>query len=298
MNWKFTMSIPESILDVKLPKQKLKINPRAMQNFAAALNERNPRYYDDSLPEGILNHPCFPIVTTWPLFELFMPLLQEAGLSTQVMSSLVHFSEHLELHQPIQPKKRLVFSSQILGITKNPAGSELHLHVQAKTLKKNLVFDEYASVLFRKATFNFPESTLDDKPKSPLWKDTLDITGKKSMEFSPLLSFIYDGCTDIVFPIHTSKKFAQQVGLPNIIIQGSATFSKCICFLMNQYGVTDPRQVKNLGANFGAYVIPGENLTLEWKEIRENSSITQCTFRLVNGKGREAIRNGWISFST
>ena len=297
-NRNLTMSIPESILNVKLPVQKLKINPRAMQNFAAALDERNPRYYDDSLPEGILNHPCFPIVTTWPLFELFMPLLQEAGLSTQVMGSLVHFSEHLELHQPMQPKKRFVFSSRIRGITKNPAGSEMHLHVQAKTLKGNPVFDEYASVLFRKAKLNFLERPLDTKPKTPLWNDGPVITGKKSMEFSSLLPFIYDGCTNIIFPIHTSRKFAQQVGLPNIIVQGSATFSKCIGALMNHFDVTDPTQVKNLGAYFGAYVIPGENLTLEWKKVKESGSNTQCTFRLVNEKGKEAIRNGWITFTT
>lgn len=292
------MSIPESILKVKLPVQKLKIHPRAMQNFAAALNARNPLYYDDSLPEGIFNHPCFPIVTTWPLFELFMPLLQEAGLSSQVMGSLVHFSEHLELHRPMQPKKRLIFSSKIRGITKNPAGSEMHLHVQANTLKGDPVFDEYASVLFRKANLSFPERPLDIKPKSPLWNDVPDITGKISLEFSPLLPFIYDGCTDIVFPIHTSKKFAQQVGLPNIIVQGSASFSKCIGTLMDHYSVTDPREVKNLGANFGAYVIPGEKWILEWKKVKKISSNTQCTFRLVNEKGKEAIRNGWITFTT
>jgi hypothetical protein len=37
--------------------------------------------------------------------------------------------------------------------------------------------------------------------------------------------YVYDGCTNIYFPIHTSVGFARMVGLPDIILQGTATLA-------------------------------------------------------------------------
>ncbi|MHA1487548.1 MAG: MaoC/PaaZ C-terminal domain-containing protein, partial [Promethearchaeota archaeon] len=72
----------------------------------------------------------------------------------------------------------------------------------------------------------------------PVWK--------KSVYIDKLRSFVYDGCTDIVFPIHTSKKFAHFVGLPRIILQGTATLAFAVKEIINEESERDPNRVREI----------------------------------------------------
>ena len=38
-------------------------------NYAAALDDANPRYLDDSLPGGLVAPPMFAVAVTWPISE-------------------------------------------------------------------------------------------------------------------------------------------------------------------------------------------------------------------------------------
>jgi len=66
----------------------------------------------------------------------------------------------------------------------------------------------------------------------------------------PLAPFIYDGCTDIHFPIHTSRKFAHDVGLPGIIHQGTATLAYAARELVNREAGGNPALLKNTRLSF------------------------------------------------
>src|SRR5207237_10504272 len=54
----------------------LKVGPTAitadarwLMAYAAALGERDPRYYDTTAPDGPLVHPLFPVCYEWPLAQ-------------------------------------------------------------------------------------------------------------------------------------------------------------------------------------------------------------------------------------
>ena len=95
--------IPQSLLNFKIPESKIKIEARSLQNFVAAIGDANDIYYNDALPEGISSHPCYPVTTTWPLFEQMMPSLIQAGLSPHALNKLVHRGPLGPRFQSIEP---------------------------------------------------------------------------------------------------------------------------------------------------------------------------------------------------
>ncbi|MBW2624329.1 MAG: MaoC family dehydratase N-terminal domain-containing protein, partial [Deltaproteobacteria bacterium] len=50
-----------------LPERR--ITWRDTMNYAAAVGETNPRYFDDTLPEGIVAPPMFAIAVKWPAVD-------------------------------------------------------------------------------------------------------------------------------------------------------------------------------------------------------------------------------------
>ncbi len=43
------------------------VNARWIMNYAAAIGDTNPVYFNDERPEGIIAPPLFPVAVTWPI---------------------------------------------------------------------------------------------------------------------------------------------------------------------------------------------------------------------------------------
>ena len=97
--------------------------------------------------------------------------------------------------------------------------------------------------------------------------------------------FIYDGCTDIHFPIHTSRKFANDVGLPGIIHQGTATLAYAARELVNREARGNPALLKALACRFTGMVRPGS-------DDRTADSGMLVAFDVLNAEGKKAISDG------
>ncbi|MHA1744542.1 MAG: MaoC/PaaZ C-terminal domain-containing protein [Promethearchaeota archaeon] len=288
--------IPKTLLNFEIPESKIKIKTRSLQNFAAAIGDMNNVYYDDTLTGGIVAHPCYPLTTTWPIFEQMMPALVQAGLSPQALNKIVHYSENLIHHRPITPNMRLKIHGKIVGITQHPKGTQMHFKLMA-TRKGNLIFEDVTSIFFRNITVDYP-SVILEKVRNPtpdaLKSNDLPPIHSITLSFSKTFSYIYDGCTNITFPIHTSHTFAQKVGLPGPIVQGSASFSRCISEIMNLLHVENPHQIQQIAGQFGAIILPEENLQLRVFELPNTMETREIGFNLANSSGKMAIKNGYI----
>ncbi|MHA1611914.1 MAG: FAS1-like dehydratase domain-containing protein [Promethearchaeota archaeon] len=291
--------IPKSLIDFELPVSKLKIEARSLQNFAAAIGDANNIYYDDTLPDGISSHPCYPITTTWPLFEQMMPSLIQEGLSPHAINKLVHYSENLVHHAPITPKMRLRFSGKIIAITGHKKGTQMHFKLNAAR-HGNLIFEDYTSIFFRGIFIDYPDiihEEISNPAVDALNRNDLQPIHSIDLRFSKIFQYVYDGCTNIVFPIHTSNTFAQKVGLPGPIVQGSASFSRCISEIMKVMNIDNPLQIRQIAGQFGAFILPEENLQLNVYELKKSPQSTEMReigFTLTNPSGKIAIKNGYI----
>jgi acyl dehydratase len=102
---------------------------------------------------------------------------------------------------------------------------------------------------------------------------------------------IYDGCTRIHFPIHTSRQFARRVGLPDIILQETATLALAVKELVDREAGSDPQQIKSISCPFTEMLMPGETFLLKASSPDRNNSLF---FQVMNGGGRRAVSQGHI----
>ena len=107
--------------------------------------------------------------------------------------------------------------------------------------------------------------------------------------------FVYDGCTDIHFPIHTSVKFARALGLPDIIYQGTATLALAVREMINREAGGDPRQVQSIACRFTGMVIPGSEIRIQLAGRKAGREGDHLFFQVLNQNGKKAISEGVIT---
>jgi acyl dehydratase len=124
------------------------------------------------------------------------------------------------------------------------------------------------------------------KESAALWESVISI--------DPLAPFIYDGCTNIHFPIHTSVKFAHQVGLPGIIHQGTATLALAVHNILNKEAGGDPHRLATLYCRFTGMVLPGSAIRVRLTGKNQVSGGTDLFFTVLNAEEKRAINDGYI----
>ncbi len=293
------MEINPNFVGTTLKEFKTRINWRQTTNYAAAVKDSNPFFLDDERKEGIVAHPMFPVAVTWPIIENISEFIQNNDFPQNVLSTGVHYSEHLIIHRLIKPRDKLFIKGKIAAIISHRAGTHFIGQFDAHDRKGNLVFTEFAGTMLRgvncigkgegKGRENIPQIPQIDKNEidgKMLWSHSENI--------DLVQSFIYDGCTDIVFPIHTSKKFAKQLQLPGIILQGTATLAFAVSAIIKRETKGNPNSIKEIYAKFTGMVFPGTTIQTILKKRQIVNNETSLFFEVLNHEGKRAISHGYI----
>ena len=119
-----------------------------------------------------------------------------------------------------------------------------------------------------------------------MWESVISI--------DPLAPFVYDGCTNIYFPIHTSVKFAHQMGLPGIIHQGTATLAVAVHNILSRETGGDPYRLETVYCRFSGMVLPGSAIRVRLTGKNHESGKTDLFFNVLNAENKQAISNGYI----
>ena len=115
------------------------------------------------------------------------------------------------------------------------------------------------------------------------------------VKIAKTLPYVYDGCTDIVFDIHTSPAYAHSVGLPDIVVQGTASLALSVREIVSKELGGDPRGICAIGARFTGMVFAGNTVSVELLERREAPDGTELFFRTINkDTGKVAVSDGYI----
>lgn len=282
------MQIDSTHVGVKMKPFHTTIDWRRTTNFAAALGDANPCYFDDARPEGLVAHPVFPVAVTWPVCSQPDKFLQETPFPLEVTSMQVHHTEHITLHRSIRPPEDLTVYGTVAAILSHRAGSRVVMRYEAVNEQGEPVFTEHVGGLLRGVTCTDDGRSLDEIPEppaqpyvdSPLWQAPVTI--------DPMLPYIYDGCSDIVFPIHTSPAFASAVGLPGIILQGTATLALAVREMVNREAGGNPIRLKSLGCRFSGMVRPGTEILV----ILKSRTGENLFFEVLNQDGEKAVCKG------
>lgn len=287
------MQISSNFVGTRLRTYQTRITWRDTMNYAAATGDDNPVYFDDERADGIVAPPMFAVAATWPIIENLPQYLETSDFPREILLTQVHYSEHIRFHRPIRPEDELTIKGHIAAILPHRAGTHIVTRFDAFDRNEKPVFSEHTGAMMRgvacsgggKGEANLPGTPERVEGGRPQWQSRIKI--------DPLLPFVYDGCTHIVFPIHTSKKFARKVGLPGIILQGTATLALAARELIKREAAANPLRLKEIYGRFSGMVLPGSDIHLKVYKNDSGAAVGQIFFDVINAEGKKAIRGGY-----
>ncbi|MDP8222255.1 MAG: MaoC/PaaZ C-terminal domain-containing protein [Candidatus Lernaella stagnicola] len=286
------LALSTALVGRKLRSITREVTWRDTTNYAAAVADPNPMYLDDSQPAGLVAPPLFAVALTWPLA---VDLPQQWGelMPPEVVARMVHAQEHLIFHRPVRPGDVLTLTGECAALVPIEAGTLLYLHIDARDRDGEPVFTEFSTPLFRGVSCPDGPKGKNNLPHIPPLAESSSALWRVEEPISREASFLYDGCTDIVFPIHTSTSFARTVGLPDIILQGTATLAKAAREIVNREAGGQPARLKELACRFVGMVAPDSEIGIEMTARESADERTLLGFRVTNGRGAAAISHGF-----
>jgi len=271
---------------------------RHAMNYAAAVGDNNPMYFDDERPEGIIAPPMLTVALTWPISEKFWQYGNTGDFPFEVLQRQVHYTETLVWDRPMRPGEKLQLAGEVFSIAPHQAGTHMVIRYRATDEAGKPVFTEYIGGLLRGVRCKDGAKGDDKLPPLPRYVQTAPPIWEDSIAIDPLAAHVYDGCADIEFPIHTSVKFAHSVRLPRTILHGTATLSLAIRELTNREAGGDPTRLKSLGCRFTGMVIPGTTIVVQFLAREAHGPTTDLHFVVLNQDGKKAISDGCLTISS
>jgi acyl dehydratase len=290
------MQLDSQLVGTTLKPHRLQVKWRRLMNYAAAVSDPNPVYFDDERPGGIIGHPMFCTAVTWRICERLWEFLETDRFPLEALATQVHYSEHLQFHRPIRAAEDLTVRGRVAAVVPHRSGVHFVIRFDAADNNGRPVFTEHTGALLRGVqcsnnglgTGITTVSPADDSAEAMSWQAELPI--------DPLLPYIYDGCTDIHFPIHTSRRFAHEAGLPGIIVQGTATLALAVRELINRETGGNPLKLRSVQCRFGAMVLPGGRVRVQRLGDRSRPGGREIHFQVLNEQNEAAIRRGAALF--
>jgi len=286
------MQIDSSLTGTKTKAYCTTVSWRSAMNYAAAVNDSNEAYFDDEREGGIIAHPMYTVALTWPISGNIAEYIESSKFPLDIISRQVHFTEHIEFHNPVRPGDNLTIKGRIASIAPHKAGTHVIMRYDAYDKKGVPVFTEHTGAIARGVECIGGASGTDEIPSVPDRRGGID-SRETIIPISPVAPFIYDGCTDIFFPIHTSEKFAKMVGLPGIILQGTATLAFAVKEIINMEAGGDPLKLKQVFCKFTGMVKPGTDIRLIHSAARGEKGQKDIFFNVQNSEGERAISGGY-----
>jgi len=292
------MEVSSSYVGAVLKPLEAEITWRSTTNYAAATGDANPRYLDDGRGEGIIAPPMFSVAVTWPVSERIWEYLDIPGFPYEILMTQVHYTEHLRFFRLIAPGDRLSIQGRVAAIVPHKAGTLMTLRYDAYDAAGAVVFTEHIGGLMRgvlcpdggAGAGSIPDIIPGDDQGAPLWQAAIPVSREAP--------FIYDGCTNICFPIHTSVRFARQVGLPGIIYQGTATLALAVREVTDREIGGDPGRIEEISCRFTGMVTPGSEIRVDAYGPFPRGDHADIHFTVFNSEGKKAISDGVVSVAS
>ena len=141
----------------------------------------------------------------------------------------VHYTDEFKWTRSLWPGDELTIAGKIVQLLAHRSGTYVRTRFVGVDASDQRVFTEHVRALLGDAR---PLRNVDDyvsKVPGIAMDTSREPVRTVRLPIYPLATHVYDGCANIHNPIHTSKAFAQSVGLPDIILHGTATLAYAIC---------------------------------------------------------------------
>jgi acyl dehydratase len=291
------MKVTSEITGKKLTEFVTEVTQRDINNYAAAVRDPNPCYLDDEREDGLIAPPTLAAALTWPIINNIYDYI-DLGYAAEFLFRIVHYSEHLEIYRPLKPGDKVSINGEVAAVLPVKSGTHIVFRLPALDREGKPLFTEYIGGLLRgvecadegKGSENLPVISTAPPNAIPLWETAIAIRREDC--------YIYEGCANVPFPIHTSPSFARSVGLPDIIYFGVGTLAHGVREVVNREAGANPKRVKSVSCYFRGMVTPDSFIRIQLTGRSSRGDLEELYFRVLNHEGKEAVSEGLLQLTS
>jgi len=280
------MTISADIVGVEAGPMLQEVDARWLMAYSAGIGEANPLYFDTSLKDGIVAHPVFPVCYEWPLAVA----IRDKTIQSEARVKAVHATHDLVLHRLPVPGDRLSTTARVVAVERRKPGAYVVTRFETRDASGAAVTTTDAGTLYLGVEATGPDRSLH-APYRDLEPVEAPAAWKRQVPVHGGAAHIYTECSRIWNPIHTDRAVALAVGLPDIILHGTATLAMAVSAVVESEAGGDPTRVKRIRCRFGAMVLMPSTLTVEGVRTAAPEG-DAVTFRVLTDYGAPAIRDG------
>ncbi|MEA2009806.1 MAG: MaoC/PaaZ C-terminal domain-containing protein, partial [Actinomycetota bacterium] len=234
-------------------------------------------------------HPLFPVCFEWPVF------LDSRHLPTDLtpgdLFRGVHATHDLTLHRPIHPGMQVTTTATIAAVETRRSGAHQLVRLDTANDEGAPVATTWFGLIYRGLEVVGGDRSV--KGGGPV---LAPVSADDEFTDIPIpvaadASVNYAEAARIWNPIHTDAAVAEAVGLPGVILQGTATLAMAVSRMVEQRFDGDTNRVERVAGRFGAMVLMPSTLTLRVGPMVDGI----LRFEMLTADGARAIRDGLIT---
>jgi acyl dehydratase len=285
------LRIPRGLVGATVGPLTQEIDARWLMAYAAGLGETEPAYLDTLRAGGLVAHPLFPVSYEWPLAVES----RERQLGAEIALHGVHASHDLTLHRPIRAGDRLTTTAIVVAVAPRRAGAYVLTRYETRNARAERVSTtDYGSVYLGVPCE--PEGSL--LPRAALPKDEGDSKGEDAwtdeVPIAATLAHVYSECARIWNPIHTDPAVARRVGLPSIILHGTATLALSVSAALRHDEHGPAARVTRLACRFTGMVPLPSRLLVQGRSDTTAGAGRRVRFRATMPSGGVVLADGCL----
>ena len=287
------MPADSSCVGQTLPPVHVPCDARWLMSYAAGIGVTANEHFDTTRPGGVVAHPMFPVAPEWVLIT--SPTLRfDMGMTRDETARGVHARHDLHLHRVVRQGDIAIITGSIIGVERTPPGARVTVRFVATDETDEPLWTTRMTLLH----LGVEVGGADVPPPVADMVAPAEVAGGEPTlvvrDIAAGAAHVYTECARIYNPIHTDRAYAQQAGLPDIMLHGTATLAHAVQAVLDAHDV-GPASVARLGGSFRAMVPMPSRLHILLQQPVEHSSGRVVHFEVqVAAGGATAIRDGFV----
>ena len=282
------MPLNHACLGKSYPAQRTMVTREAIEKFARACNDPNPRYLDCNSPGGIIAPPLFSSVVSW---TAVIGAMTDADLGADLLR-LLHVAQDMEFFAPIVPGDVITAAARITAIEPATSGEIVALSINLCDQSVRETGRVIFTALIRGGRNRSASSGGDRDRSAPVRAGEALVNVAQTVDLDQTIR--YAEASGDYNPIHLDANVAKMAGLPGIVVHGLCTMALTAKVLVDELAGGDSTRLKRIAVRFSRPVFPGDTIrTKVWSAAANGRDGRRIySYETLNGQGRSVIRDG------
>ncbi len=293
------MPIPAGLVERSVDPITHRIDARWTMAYAAGLGLADDCYLDTTRPDGIVAHPLFAVCPEWAVIVAARVDSERAGLTAAEVATGVHANHDLTIHRLIRPGDVLTTTLSTVAVEAKRPGARVRSVLHTVDADGRPVATTRQDAIYLGVGVDGADRPDPDPPAPPPEPSRHGAPVETVLDLPAGAAHVYTECARIWNPIHTDLAVAASVGLPGLILHGTANLAHGVSAVIdasrNGGFSTEPERVRRIVGRFSAMVPLPSRLTLAvWPGSVDAAGTRSVAFEVRNEAGRAAVADGVV----